>query len=72
METLSFNINDLVKQYHDVCKTIPLKPIHNEEEYDEAISALNQLLDAGGADENNALAELVDALGVFIYSYESV
>jgi len=71
METLNFNVNELVRQYHDVCKSIPLKPIHNDNEYQEAINSLNQLLDAGGADENNALAELVDALGVFIYSYET-
>ncbi|MDO9140455.1 MAG: hypothetical protein Q7U38_09040 [Methylobacter sp.] len=47
-----------------------MKPIHNEHEYQEAINSLNQLLDAGGADENNALAELVDELGTFIYNYE--
>jgi hypothetical protein len=60
------NPNKLIQQYHNVCK-----PIHNENEYQETINSLNQLLDAGGADENNALAELVDALGVFIYSYET-
>jgi hypothetical protein len=47
------------------------KAIHNKNEYNDAINSLNQLLDAGGADENNALAELVDALGVFIYNYET-
>jgi HTH-type transcriptional regulator/antitoxin HigA len=71
METIDFDINRTIEQYHDVCRTIPLKPIHSEVEYQNAITVLNKLLDAGGADEKHPLAELVDAIGVFIQTYEN-
>lgn len=50
----------------------PLYAIHNEVEYDYAIQVLNDLLDAGGADENHPLASLVTLLGHFIADYECI
>lgn len=41
-----------------------------EQEYDHAVNALNELLDAGGADEHHPLAVLVTLLSDFIADYE--
>lgn len=62
----------LVKDVFDMTllETIPLHPIENEKDYKTAISAINHLLDLGGANENNSLARWVTALGGFIESYE--
>lgn len=49
-----------------------LHPIHNERDYDKAVSALNQLLDAGDADENHPLADLANTLGALIGDYDDV
>jgi HTH-type transcriptional regulator/antitoxin HigA len=71
METLSPVSSDIIKNYITLCESIPLYPLHNEQDYDKAVVILNQLLDAGGADENNPLARLVETLGIFISDYEN-
>jgi len=49
---------------------MPLTAIQNEDEYELAIQKLNELLDAGGANENHALALVVHQLGESIAAYE--
>ncbi|WP_133717490.1 hypothetical protein [Methylocaldum gracile] len=65
-------LSDVIRHYQENCNAVPLYPIHSEVEYDRAVSILNELLDAGGADENNPLARLVEMLGLFIHEYEKV
>jgi len=65
-------IENVVRHYQEICHSIPLYPIHNETEYDHAIRVLNELLDAGGANENHPLAMLVTLLGHFIGDYECI
>ncbi|MGX2028902.1 hypothetical protein [Methylocaldum gracile] len=65
-------LSDVIHHYQAICNAVPLYPIHSEAEYDRAVSILNELLDAGGADENNPLARLVEMLGLFIHEYEKV
>ena len=71
METLAPISNEVFNHYLTLCETIPLYPLHNEQDYDKAVMILNSLLDAGGADENHPLARLVESLGVFISDYEN-
>jgi HTH-type transcriptional regulator/antitoxin HigA len=71
METLISVSNEAIKHYAALCESIPLYPLHTEQDYDKAIVILNALLDAGGANENHPLARLVEALGVFIGDYEN-
>lgn len=47
-----------------------LNVIQNEDEYELAIEKLNDLLDAGGANENHPLALAVHQLGESIAAYE--
>ncbi len=65
-------IENIVHHYEEICLSIPLYHILNESEYDRAIQILNDLLDAGGANENHPLASLVTLLGHFIDDYESI
>jgi HTH-type transcriptional regulator/antitoxin HigA len=65
-------IENAVHHYQEICHSIPLYPIRDEAEYDRAIQVLNELLDAGGADENHPLAMLVTLLGHFIGDYERI
>jgi HTH-type transcriptional regulator/antitoxin HigA len=71
METLSPISNEILNYYNRLCENIPLYPLLTEQDYNKAVAILNALLDAGGANENNPLARLVDALGVFIGDYEN-
>jgi len=65
-------IENVVHHYQEICHSVPLHPIYNEAEYDHAIQILNELLDAGGANEKHPLAMLVTLLGHFISDYERV
>ena len=43
---------------------------HTEEEYQEAVSLLDSLIDEVGEDETHPLASLMEILGVLIEKYE--
>lgn len=49
---------------------IPLAPIRNERQYDQAVKKLNELLDIIGDDETHPLYDLLDTLGILIQNYE--
>ena len=71
METLTEQSSPkIIDHYAALCEAVPLYPIHNEQQYQQAIAVLNQLLDLGGADETHPLARIVTALGIFIENYE--
>lgn len=63
-----------LQQIKDHCaalqKALPLS-IKNEAQYEQVIEMLNQLLDAGGADESHPLALAVRQLGEVIAVYEA-
>ena len=66
----AIEIDKIAKRYKALCELVPLKPITKKAEYDAAVEHLNQLLDAGGADQAHRLAGLVEALGELIQTYE--
>jgi HTH-type transcriptional regulator/antitoxin HigA len=73
MDTSMFSPTDLVElaaHFVAVTAKVPLRPITNEAEYDEAVRVLNALLNAGASDETHELAPLVDTLGDFIGDYD--
>lgn len=49
----------------------PLLTIRNEEEYEQAITRLNDLLDEIGTNEQHPLYHLLDILGTVIEAYET-
>ncbi len=46
-------------------------PIETEAEYDNAVVALNALLDAGASDENHPLVFLAVAIGNLVDDYDN-
>src|SRR5690242_16883031 len=48
----------------------PILSIHNEHEYDLAVTHLDELLDEIGTDDNHPLYDLLDTLGTLIRAYE--
>ena len=60
----------LVKHFNAIQRFVPLHPIRSDADYDAAVSSLNGLLDAGAADEDHPLADLVETLGELIADYD--
>jgi HTH-type transcriptional regulator/antitoxin HigA len=63
-------VSEVVTHYVALKKLVPLEPLVSERQYKKAVQVLEQLLDAGGADEKNPLAPLVATLGELIGNYE--
>lgn len=49
----------------------PILTIHDEGDYDRAVSILNRLIDDIGTDEQHPLYDLLDTLGTLIAAYET-
>lgn len=67
----ALDIDAVTRYYQALSKLVPLKAITSEAGYRTAVASLEQLLDAGGANERHPLAGLVEALGDLIGSYEA-
>ena len=67
----ALDIDAVTNHYKALVRLVPLKAISNESDYRRAIAVLEELLDAGGANERHPLAGLVAALGEVIESYEA-
>jgi HTH-type transcriptional regulator/antitoxin HigA len=63
-------VEDITSRFQALTAVVPLHAIRTNEDYDKAVAVLNQLLDAGAADECSPLADLADALGALIGDYE--
>lgn len=63
-------LKEITRHYSALCTRVPLKPIHNDKEYDHAVSVLNQLMDAGAGEETHPLDDLLALLGELIGTYE--
>ena len=64
-------IAEITSHFKALSSIIPLHPISSERDYDKAVATLNQLLDAGAADEKHPLADLVNTLGTLIGEYDN-
>ena len=67
----ALDINAVTSHYKALARLVPLKAITSEADYRKAVAALEDLLDAGGANERHPLAGLVEALGEVIESFEA-
>lgn len=65
-------VEEITKRYQALVSIVPLSVIHTPKDYDNAVLMLNQLLDAGAANENSPLADLANSLGFLIGDYEDV
>jgi len=63
-------VAEITARFQALTSIVPLHAIRTKREYDKAVSTLNQLLDAGAADEKSPLADLVNTLGTLIGDYD--
>lgn len=61
---------EVTAHFQALKSVIPLHPIRSESDYDFAVATLNQLLDAGAADESHVLADLANTLGALVGEYD--
>lgn len=59
-----------LREYRRLRGVVPVGPLRSRREYQRAIRALDAMLDAIGEDERHPLADLAEAVGVFIERYE--
>jgi HTH-type transcriptional regulator / antitoxin HigA len=65
------DIREITAHYRALDAKVPLRPIRNQRDYNRAVSAMNELLDAGAADESHPLAGLAATLGELIGEYDA-
>ena len=72
MISLAINPASIAPAWRAFQSALPIKigAIHNEAEYDEAVSFMNSLLDVVGDDEEHELADLLDLVGQLVENYE--
>lgn len=58
------------REYQTLCRLIPLGVIRSKAEYDRAVTTLDMIIDEIGEDETHPLAELAEALSVFVEAYD--
>jgi len=60
----------IVEAWDALQSHIPIAPIRNERQYDQAITKLNELLDVVGDNDAHPLYEILDTLGTLVHAYE--
>ena len=58
------------KDYRKIRAVVPFGVLHNKKAYEKAVKTLDAILDEIGKNEGRSLAELTDALSLFIEKYE--
>ena len=71
MNASSFNMKHIAQRYHRLRAVAPLGTLRTKKDYVRTTEMLDAILDEIGEGEKHPLAELADALSVFIEKYES-
>ena len=64
-------MKQMMQEYRRLRAIVPLGQLRSKKEYERAVILLDAILDEIGEDEKNPMAELADAIGVFVERYES-
>lgn len=67
----SSQMNDIAGEYRRLRAVVPLGTLRTKGDYARAVGILDAILDEIGEDEKHPMAELADALSVFIERYEA-
>ncbi|MGE5624615.1 MAG: helix-turn-helix domain-containing protein [Bacillota bacterium] len=67
----SSQLDKIAGEYRRLRSRVPLGTLRTKADYNRAVSILDGILDVVGEDEKHPLAELADALSVFIERYEA-
>jgi HTH-type transcriptional regulator/antitoxin HigA len=60
----------LIQAWSALQAIVPVFPIRNEWQYEQALNILNGLLNVVGDDETHPLYDLLDTLGILVHTYE--
>lgn len=63
--------DQVIRDYRRLRTLVPLGTLRTRKDYARAVEMLDAILDEIGEDEKHPMAELVDALSVFIEKYET-
>ncbi|MGH2507964.1 MAG: helix-turn-helix domain-containing protein [Ktedonobacteraceae bacterium] len=67
----SYQMKEVAQDYRRLRAVVPLGTLRTKQDYARATEILDSILDEIGEDEKHPLAELADALGVFVEKYET-
>ena len=67
---ISAATKQIVQAWDTIQSHIPISPIRNKEQYDQAVEKLNELLEIVGDNEAHPLYDILDILGTLIHDYE--
>jgi len=66
----SLATDQIAQAWDNLQSLIPVSPIRDEQQYDQALEKLHELLDIVGNDERHPLYEVLDTFGTLIRAYE--
>jgi len=67
----AYQMKEVAQEYRRLRAVVPLGTLRTKKDYARATEMLDAILDEIGEDEKHPLAELADALGVFVEKYEA-
>lgn len=67
---MNADLREIARHFTALSAAVPMRPLRSERDYKAAVRTMDELLDAGGADESHPLADLVALIGDFIDEYE--
>jgi HTH-type transcriptional regulator/antitoxin HigA len=68
---LAHQFDQVIRDYRRLRTLVPLGTLRTKKDYTRAVEMLDAILDEIGEDEKHAMAELADAISVFIEKYEA-
>lgn len=67
---LANRIGQAALEYRKLRALVPLGPVRTKKDYERAVALLDALLDEIGENERHPMAELAEAISVFVEKYE--
>jgi len=67
---LARQLNQAALDYRKLRAVVPLGPVRTKKEYARAVALLDSIIDEIGEDEKHPMAELAEAISVFVEKYE--
>jgi HTH-type transcriptional regulator/antitoxin HigA len=64
-------MKEIMQEYRRLRAVVPLGSLRTKKEYERAVEMLDAILDEIGEDEKHPMAELADAISVFVERYEN-
>ena len=68
---LAHQFDQVIRDYRRLRTVVPLGTLRTKKDYTRAVEMLDAILDEIGEDEKHPMAELADAISVFIEKYEA-